>query len=213
MESAVGDDEANLATMERWAKEAAKAGVEILLYPELCVSGYDCSDAGPLFPEAIPPIPSDVTERLCAMAAEHGMMMLPGLLEREPGGAVFNTQLVIEADGTLQGCYRKTHPGITELPTFGAGDELPIFHHPKVTFGVQICYVSAPPSHPRPPDPTTTPRPTTPPPPSARSSSHRTPLHLTHSADRAAGHPLPRPLGAAGGEGRRADPVPARLGR
>ena len=88
MESAVGDVEANLATMERWAKEAAKAGVEILLYPELCVTGYDCSDAGPLFPEAIPPIPSDVTDRLCAMAAEHGMMMLPGLLEREPGGAV-----------------------------------------------------------------------------------------------------------------------------
>ena len=163
MESAVGDVEANLATMERWAKEAAKAGVEILLYPELCVTGYDCSDAGPLFPEAIPPIPSDVTDRLCAMAAEHGMMMLPGLLEREPGGAVFNTQLVIEADGTLQGCYRKTHPGITELPTFGAGDELPIFHHPKVTFGVQICYVSAPARpHPR------------------GSCSHHTPLHNTH---------------------------------
>lgn len=35
--------------------------------------------------------------------------------------------------------YRKTHPGITELPTFNAGDELPVFRHPKVTFGIQIC--------------------------------------------------------------------------
>ena len=31
------------------------------------------------------------------------------------------TQLVIDDTGALVGSYRKTHPGITELPTFGAG--------------------------------------------------------------------------------------------
>jgi predicted amidohydrolase len=140
MESRVGDVEHNLATIEYWAREAAAQEVEILLYPEVCVTGYDVTETGPLFPQCIEPVPGPSTARLCALAAKHSMMLIPGILERDPGGAIFNTQLVINADGTLQGKYRKTHPGLTELATFGAGDELPIFHHPKVTFGIQICY-------------------------------------------------------------------------
>ena len=140
VESQVGNVEANLCTIDRWAGEAAAQGVEICVFPELGVHGYDCSDIGPLCPEEIVPIPSTVTDRLCAMALKHGMMLVPGLLERSNSGVIFNTQLVINSDGTIQGGYRKTHPGISELPTFSAGDELPVFHHPKINFGIQTCY-------------------------------------------------------------------------
>ena len=73
-------------------------------------------------------------------------MVLAGMLEADEGGSVFNTQIVCSAQGELAGGYRKTQPGLSELPSFGAGDELPVFHHPKITFGIQICCEPNPPS-------------------------------------------------------------------
>lgn len=87
-------------------------------YPEVSVTGYDCSGAGALYPECIPTIPGRETDQLCRLAAETGMMLcvnpsaqvwcheclrqqhdaldglarrLPGLLERAPSGVVSST--------------------------------------------------------------------------------------------------------------------------
>ena len=51
----------------------------------------------------------------------------------------YNTQLVISPDG-IEGKYRKSHVHTTEISTRRHGDGLPIFDHPKIRFGVEICY-------------------------------------------------------------------------
>ncbi|MCZ6539790.1 MAG: nitrilase, partial [Chloroflexi bacterium] len=40
----------------------------------------------------------------------------------------------------VEGKYRKTHVPTTEIGTWRHGDDLPIFSHPKIRFGIEICY-------------------------------------------------------------------------
>jgi N-carbamoylputrescine amidase len=52
---------------------------------------------------------------------------------------VLNTQVVVGPTG-LVGVYAKTHAPRIERPAFDLGDDLLVFAHEKVTFGIQICY-------------------------------------------------------------------------
>ena len=54
---------------------------------------------------------------------------------------MYNTQVVFGPDG-MGGTYRKTHVPTSEIGTWSQGCDLPVFHHPKVKFGVEICYDS-----------------------------------------------------------------------
>eukprot|EP01052_Picozoa_sp_SAG31_P052346 SAG31_NODE_12879_length_909_cov_1.529630_1_plen_173_part_00 len=139
MESLVGEVDFNLETMESFMSDARAADVDLCCFPECCIGGYDVTERGPLAPQCIEPIPGPITDHCCALAHKYGIWILAGMLERDESGAVFNTQIVCTSAGTLAGAYRKIQPGISELPSFGAGSELPIFQHPKVCFGIQIC--------------------------------------------------------------------------
>lgn len=144
MTSVVGDIEGNLASIDRLLGDAAGQGVDIACFPELSVCGYNTSERSgdPANGTRIPPtveIPGETTNALEAIGKRHGIWFLVGLLERDSSGIVYNTQLVISPDG-IEGKYRKTHVPTTEIGTWRHGDDLPIFSHPKIKFGVEICY-------------------------------------------------------------------------
>ena len=144
MTSVVGDIEGNLASIDRLLGEAVNRGAEIACFPELSVCGYNTSERSgePANGTRIPPaveVPSETTDALEAIGRRHGIWFLVGLLERDSSGIVYNTQLVISPKG-IEGKYRKTHVPTTEIGTWRHGDDLPVFAHPKIKFGVEICY-------------------------------------------------------------------------
>lgn len=144
MRSVVGDFESNLESIDRLMGAAVAKGAEIVCFPELSVSGYNVYERtgepahGTRVPAGVQ-IPSPTTDALESIAERHGVWVLVGLLEVDSSGITYNTQLVVSPDG-IQGKYRKTHVPTTEIGTWRHGDELPVFEHPKVRFGVEICY-------------------------------------------------------------------------
>jgi predicted amidohydrolase len=84
MESVAGDKDANFATLERFAREAAGRGVELALFPECCLTGYwflrrlDVPSLARLA-EPVPGGPS--CGRLLALSRQLGISVGAGLLE------------------------------------------------------------------------------------------------------------------------------------
>jgi len=135
-----GDKNANFAKVERFTRDAGAKGVEIVAFPEMCITGYwhvrnlprDEVDA---LAEPIPNGPS--TERLLALSREHHLTIGAGLIERD-GDKLFNSYVVAMPDGRFA-CHRKLHA--FEGPYMSCGDRYTVFETPHgCRVGVLICY-------------------------------------------------------------------------
>jgi N-carbamoylputrescine amidase len=90
-------------------REAAAAGAQIVCLPELYAAQYFCQvedHANFGLAEEIPGPNSDALGRL---AAELQVVIVASLFERRAAGLYHNTAIVLDADGTLLGRYRKMH--------------------------------------------------------------------------------------------------------
>ncbi|MGW5001141.1 carbon-nitrogen hydrolase family protein [Streptomyces hydrogenans] len=86
-------------------------------------------------------VPGPVTDRLCALAVETGLWLVPGsVFERAEDGRVFNTALAISPEGEIVARYRKVFPWQPyEKATPGTG--FTVFDIPDVgRVGLAICY-------------------------------------------------------------------------
>lgn len=141
MEHRPGDKEANFATIERFAAKAKEQGVQILAFPECCITGYWFLRR--LSPQALQDLAEEVpagpsTQRLLALARRHGMTIGAGLVERTEGGQLYNTYVVAMPDGQVQR-HRKIQA--FEHECISAGQEYTVFDTPHgVRVGVLICY-------------------------------------------------------------------------
>ena len=134
----VGDSGTNLDRIEGFVQQAEATGVDILCLPELCISGYNAGDNDHPVAEGIE---GESVQRLADLGRSSGLVFLAGLLERDIGGIVYNTQLVFGPNG-VHGYYRKTHVPTAENGTWRQADELPVFDHDTARFGIEICYDS-----------------------------------------------------------------------
>jgi len=139
-ESRPADKQANFAVIERFAAQAADAGVRLLVFPECGVTGYwfirrlSLEALGGLA-ECVPDGPS--TRRLQAIAARHRMTIGAGLVEAADG-AFYNTYVVALPDGTVHR-HRKLHA--FEHTAIRCGSEYTVFDLPGgLRAGVLICY-------------------------------------------------------------------------
>ncbi|MBM3821874.1 MAG: acyltransferase [Verrucomicrobia bacterium] len=140
MESAPGDKESNFRVMEELVKDAAGEGVELVVFPECCVSGYWFIRN--LKPEALDalsePIPGPSTERLRRLAVQFRMTLGAGWVERGESGQYHNSYVVALPDGRWFR-HRKIHA--FEHPLIRGGSELTVFDLPGgFRAGVLICY-------------------------------------------------------------------------
>ncbi len=106
--------------------EAASAGANIVCLQELFHGLYPCqSEDHARFDEA-ESIPGPATEALQAAAAKHGVAIVGSVFERRAAGVYHNTAVVIDADGSTAGIYRKMHipddPNYYEKFYFAPGD-------------------------------------------------------------------------------------------
>ncbi len=121
-----GSVEDNLATIEARLREAASVGVRLVLLQELHNGAYFCQHENADEFDRAEPIPGPSSERLSALAAELGLVIVASLFERRAAGLYHNTAVVFDADGRIAGRYRKMHipddPGFLEKFYFTPGD-------------------------------------------------------------------------------------------
>ena len=137
---AAGDKTFNLDRIRHFVGEAARARVELIVFPEMCLTGYwhvrKLSRAA--FEALAEPVPDGTcTRALQKLSRDHGMTIGAGLLELAAGG-VYNSYVVAMPDGTLA-VHRKLH--VFEHPDIRAGDRYTVFDTPHgCRVGVLICY-------------------------------------------------------------------------
>src|SRR3954452_8635841 len=91
--------------------------------------------------ELAEPVPGPLTDRVAAIAAEHGLAIAVGLPVRAPAG-VTNTVVVVDRDGSLPATYAKTHLyGDVDRDAFVPGDVGVVqFRLEDLTVGILVCY-------------------------------------------------------------------------
>jgi N-carbamoylputrescine amidase len=90
-------------------RDAAARGAGVVCLPELFRTQYFCQREDAELFELAEPIPGPTTERFVALARECRTALVVSLFERRAAGVYHNTAVVIDADGTLRGRYRKMH--------------------------------------------------------------------------------------------------------
>jgi N-carbamoylputrescine amidase len=135
----------NVRTAERLVRDAAADGARIVLIPELFEGPYFCKDQRPEdLARALPLDGHPTVEHFRAVAAELEVVLPLSVYERA-GNALFNTVVIVDADGSVLGTYRKSHipdgPGYTEKYYFSPGDTgFRVWATRYATIGVGICW-------------------------------------------------------------------------
>jgi predicted amidohydrolase len=134
---AVNDPQAAFALMERKAREAKALGADVLLLPEMYLSGYNIGPENArrfaVTAEGLAPARRFAREQAIALAFGY-----PELV----GEAVANAVVLIGADGEILLNYRKTHLfGALDREMFTqVGAAFPVAKLGGYTVGLLICY-------------------------------------------------------------------------
>ena len=140
-EHAPNDKEANLRKIRSFVEEAAGRGVEIIVFPECCITGYWHLRKLPreeLESLAEPIFDGPSSGALMALAREHNMTVGAGLIESADDGKLYNTYLVAMPDGEFHR-HRKLHAFISEHVS--SGSDYTVFDTPHgCRAGVLTCY-------------------------------------------------------------------------
>ena len=117
----------NLAATEAAIRDAAGRGARLILLPELFATRYFCQQEDPALFDLAEPVPGPITERLGRLAGELRVVIVASVFERRAPGLYHNTAVVLDADGSVAGRYRKMHipddPGYYEKFYFTPGDQ------------------------------------------------------------------------------------------
>jgi len=134
---AAGDPVANLELLNRAAASAAERGVDLLVLPEMFLTGYHIGDQTLALAEAED---GASAARAAEVASSHGVALMYGYPERS-GDAVYNAALVFDAAGNRLANFRKCHLfGPEEERLFAAGDRLVVFELGGLRVAPLVCY-------------------------------------------------------------------------
>jgi (R)-amidase len=114
----------------------AHPDVEIAVFPELFLGGYDLSL---VLQSARAPDSSELNS-IAAAAAAASTAVVVGFAERAEDGSLFNSVACIDRDGSLAGVYRKTRLFGAEPDVFRAGDEQRVVRLTGLDVGPLICF-------------------------------------------------------------------------
>jgi N-carbamoylputrescine amidase len=103
------EPEPNMEKAVARVREAAGRGAQVVCLQELFRSQYFCQTEDTELFKLAEPIPGPSTERLGALARELGVVVIASLFERRAPGLYHNTAVLLDADGTVAGKYRKMH--------------------------------------------------------------------------------------------------------
>ncbi len=135
----LGDLDSNIKKIDFFAREAQDKGVELLLFPELALTGYPPEDL--LFNTWFIECNLAALGKLVRVTADVSPVMVVGFVD-EVGDKLYNSAAVIYR-GEIKSVYHKII-----LPNYGVFDERRYFHHGEtipvhkigdVVVGITIC--------------------------------------------------------------------------
>lgn len=104
------DPDDNLRRGCQGVREAAGLGAQVVCLPELFRTQYFCQTEDPAVFDLAEPVPGGpTTQALALVAKETGVVVVATVFERRAAGIYHNTAVVLDADGSLRGLYRKMH--------------------------------------------------------------------------------------------------------
>ncbi|WP_394140506.1 nitrilase family protein [Vibrio chagasii] len=136
-----GDKAYNLSVIEQYVQQAADSSVEIISFPEMCITGYWhvsalARDEIEALAEAVPS--GESTQKLVSLATQFGLSVGAGLIEQGTDGELYNTYVFAMPNGEVQK-HRKLHTFVS--PYMSSGDQYTVFDTPHgCKVGILICW-------------------------------------------------------------------------
>ena len=135
----------NVAKAEHYVRMAAAGGSRIILIPELFESEYFCKDLDAVHLKRALPLDDNPTITHFQELAKELNVVLPLSVFERAGNSLFNTVVMVDADGSRMGVYRKSHipdgPGYTEKYFFSPGDTgFRVWNTQHGRVGVGLCW-------------------------------------------------------------------------
>jgi predicted amidohydrolase len=137
-----GNKQHNIDKMAKYARKARRQKADIIIFPEMSLTGYTVRD---LVYELAEEIPGPSVEKIERIAEKEDLYIIHGMPEQsEEGRAILHNTAVLTSPEGYVGKYRKTH-----LPThsvfeekryFRPGYQTPVFKTSLGTLGMIICY-------------------------------------------------------------------------
>ncbi|ACF43310.1 carbon-nitrogen hydrolase [Pelodictyon phaeoclathratiforme] len=143
--SCTSDPTENLAKACNKIREAAARGARIICLQELFMTRYFCQTENYTSFDYAEPVPGTSTLLMQELARELEVVIIASFFEIRARGLYHNTAVVLDADGSYLGKYRKMHipddPGFYEKFYFTPGDlGYKVFKTRYATIGVLICW-------------------------------------------------------------------------
>lgn len=139
------DPSANLVTVVDRCAAAARAGADLVLFPELVdlgqVPGFDAEFAR-RYAATAEPLDGPFMHGVRDAARDHDLHVAIGVAERHPaiGGLLANSAVLIDPTGRIVGVQRKLHLPGEERHYFRRGDRIEVISCDLGVLSLQICY-------------------------------------------------------------------------
>lgn len=138
MQVGLENKEKNVAATLRHIDDAAGAGAQLIVLPEMASTGYSFDTREEAYAHA-ETVPDGPTCRAWKEAASHhNAHIVAGIVEID-GVHLYDTAVLIGPDGYI-GRYRKTHLWNREKLLFSTGAEYPVFDTRIGRIGLLICW-------------------------------------------------------------------------
>jgi len=116
---------------------------DLIVFPELITSGYECGNEFQNLAETAPD--GESMKLIGAYAKKYKVHIIYGFPERDPfvRDVLYNSSVFIGSDGEVIGIYRKVHLFASEKSYFRPGCDYPLFDSPIGKIGIMICWDTA----------------------------------------------------------------------
>jgi N-carbamoylputrescine amidase len=139
------DPQENVDKAAARVADAARKGAQIVCLPEMYRTPYFCQKEDAALFDLAETVPGPSTERLSKVAREHGVVVVVPIFEKRAPGLYHNSAVILDADGSTAGFYRKMHipddPAFYEKFYFTPGDlGFKAFDTKHGRIGTLICW-------------------------------------------------------------------------
>jgi predicted amidohydrolase len=135
----LGNFENNLKRLRSFVKTQIDSQVDLLVFPELVLTGYALKTKDELSPFITHEIIEKTTNLAVELAEHINGYVVMGYPEKEEEG-FYNSAMLVGKDG-LEGNYRKSHLFGFEKELYLPGNlGFPVFKTPKADIGLMICF-------------------------------------------------------------------------
>ncbi|WNO61564.1 N-carbamoylputrescine amidase [Rheinheimera sp. MMS21-TC3] len=139
------DVDQNIQRAERLVRDAVSKGAQIVLLQELFERNYFCQKQKPEYLDFATSVDENPAVQHFSKIAKELKVVLPISIYERAGHCLYNSVVILDADGSNLGVYRKSHipdgPGYSEKYYFTPGDTgFKVFDTQYAKIGVGICW-------------------------------------------------------------------------